>query len=141
MLERGPPAGVTGGGKVKMQETIAYVALQRLQSRYADIVTRRNWPELHDVMRADCVLTVDMIDREIEFDGPQAIGDFIASRKSSHKGSSQTLSALKSAAMRRLLASFLLLETIGAPAYPRINNAAPVRVAISITASGLNLPA
>ena len=80
MLERGPPAGVTGGGKVNVQETIAYVALQRLQNRYADIVIRQSWPELSELMRADCVVTVDMIDREIEFDGPQAIGDFIATQ-------------------------------------------------------------
>jgi hypothetical protein len=61
-----------------VQETIAYVALQRLQNHYADIVTRRSWAELHDLMRADCVVTVDVIDRQIEFDGPQAIGEFIA---------------------------------------------------------------
>ncbi len=78
MQKRSPPAAVTGGEEAKVQETIAYVALQRLQNRYADIVTRRSWPELHDVMRADCVVTVDRVDREIEFDGPQAIGEFIA---------------------------------------------------------------
>jgi hypothetical protein len=63
-----------------VQETIAYLAIQRLQNRYADIVTRRSWPELQDLMRTDCVVTVDVIDRGIEFDGPLAIGDFIAAQ-------------------------------------------------------------
>ncbi|MEQ8841035.1 MAG: nuclear transport factor 2 family protein [Acidimicrobiales bacterium] len=58
-------------------EMIAYTAIRRLQNRYADIVTRRDWPELHEIMRPDCVVTVDVIDRAIDFDGPQAIGDFI----------------------------------------------------------------
>jgi len=60
-----------------MQETIDYIALRRLQNGYADIVTRRAWPELHEIFRADCVVTVDVVDRSMEFDGPQAIGDFI----------------------------------------------------------------
>ncbi|MEZ5166708.1 MAG: nuclear transport factor 2 family protein [Acidimicrobiales bacterium] len=64
-------------GSAALDETIAYVALRRLQSRYADIVTRRAWPEFHEIMRPDCVVTVDLIDRAIDFNGPQAIGDFI----------------------------------------------------------------
>jgi len=63
-----------------VQETIAYIAIRRLQNRYADIVTRRVWPELHEVMRASCVVTVDVVDRQIEFDGPGAIGDFIGTQ-------------------------------------------------------------
>ena len=37
------------------------------QNRYADIVTRRAWPELHEVMRPDCTVTVDLTDRAIDF--------------------------------------------------------------------------
>ncbi|MDW3219538.1 MAG: nuclear transport factor 2 family protein [Acidimicrobiales bacterium] len=59
-------------------ELAAYTAVRRTQDRYADIVTRRAWPELHEIMRADCVITVDLVDRAIDFNGPQAIGDFIA---------------------------------------------------------------
>lgn len=59
-------------------ETIAYTELRRLQNRYADIVTRRAWPELHEIMRADCVITVNLVDDEIHFHGPQEIGDFIS---------------------------------------------------------------
>ena len=60
-----------------MAETIAYTAIRRVQDRYADIVTRRAWPELADVMRPDCRITVDLLDRAIDFHGPGEIGDFI----------------------------------------------------------------
>jgi hypothetical protein len=60
-----------------VQETIAYIAIRRLQSRYADIVTRRAWPELRDVIRASCLVTVNTVDREMQFSGPGPIGDFI----------------------------------------------------------------
>ena len=61
----------------ELAETVAHSRLQRLQNRYADIVTRRAWPELHEIMRADCVITVNLVDDEIHFHGPQEIGDFI----------------------------------------------------------------
>ena len=34
-------------------EAAAYVALRRVQNHYADIVTRRAWPELHGIMSPD----------------------------------------------------------------------------------------
>ncbi len=37
------------------------VALWRLQSRYADIVTRRAWPELGEVFRADTTVHIDTV--------------------------------------------------------------------------------
>jgi hypothetical protein len=61
----------------RLAETIEYVAVRRLQDRYADIVNRRTWEELHEVMRPDCRLTLDLGDRELAFDGPGAIGGFI----------------------------------------------------------------
>jgi hypothetical protein len=61
----------------RLAETIEYVAVRRLQDRYADIVNRRTWDELHEVMRPDCRLTLDLGDRELAFDGPGAIGGFI----------------------------------------------------------------
>ena len=64
----------------ELDEVVAYIALRRLQSRYADIVTRRAWPELSEIMRPDCVITVDLVDRAIDFDGPTKIGDFIAAQ-------------------------------------------------------------
>lgn len=60
-----------------LAELAAYIGVRRTQDRYADIVTRRAWAELHDIMRPGCTITVDLIDRAIDFDGPQAIGDFI----------------------------------------------------------------
>ena len=48
----------------RLAETIEYVAVRRLQDRYADIVNRRTWDELHEVMRPDCTLTLDLGDRD-----------------------------------------------------------------------------
>ena len=64
----------------RMAETVEYVALRRLQNRYADIVTRRAWAELHDIMRPDCSLSLDLGDDTKRFDGPGAIGDFIGAQ-------------------------------------------------------------
>lgn len=64
----------------ELAEMIAYTKLCRLQSRYADIVTRRVWDEMHEIMRPDCVVTVDLVDHSIDFNGPQAIGDFIGTQ-------------------------------------------------------------
>ena len=52
-------------------------SVRRLHHAYADIVTRRAWPELHDVMRPTCTLDLDLGDRTMLFDGPGAIGEFI----------------------------------------------------------------
>ncbi|MEM7139768.1 MAG: nuclear transport factor 2 family protein [Actinomycetota bacterium] len=60
-----------------LAETAAYTAIRRTQNRYADIVTRRAWPELATIMRSDCRITVDLLDRAIDFHGPTEIGDFI----------------------------------------------------------------
>jgi hypothetical protein len=64
----------------RLAETIEYVAIRRLQDRYADIVNRRTWQELHEVMRPGCRLTLDLGDTEKAFDGPAAIGDFIGTQ-------------------------------------------------------------
>jgi hypothetical protein len=61
----------------RVAETVEYVALRRLQNRYADIVTRRAWAELHEIMRPTCTLDLDLGDRTMRYDGPGAIGDFI----------------------------------------------------------------
>jgi hypothetical protein len=62
----------------EIAEMAAYVALRRLQSRYADIVTRRSWGELAEIMRRDCSVVVDTLDRQFTFVGPDETGDFIA---------------------------------------------------------------
>jgi len=63
----------------RLADTVEYVAIRRVQDRYADIVNRRTWSELHEVMRPGCTLTLDLGDKDLVFDGPGAIGDFIGS--------------------------------------------------------------
>jgi hypothetical protein len=60
-------------------ETDDVVALWRLQSRYADVITRRAWPELHEVFLPDTAVHVDTVTappRTIV--GPEAFGAFVA---------------------------------------------------------------
>ena len=59
------------------QETVDYVALQRLQSRYADIVNRRAWPELAQIFVPDIRVTLDVRDHTVELNGPTEVGEFI----------------------------------------------------------------
>jgi hypothetical protein len=55
------------------------VALQRLHAAYADVVTRRAWPELANLLRPGCVLTLDLVTSPARtFTGATAIGEFIA---------------------------------------------------------------
>lgn len=55
------------------------VALWRLQSRYADVVTRRAWPELHDLFLPDTTVHIDTVTGpEREVVGPEAFGAFVA---------------------------------------------------------------
>ena len=64
---------------VNLTEALHQGQISRTQ--YADIVTRRAWSELHEIMRADCLVTVDIRDRgSLDFDGPQAIGGFIGAQ-------------------------------------------------------------
>jgi SnoaL-like protein len=61
-----------------MDETADYVAIQRLQNAYADVVTRRDWPELAELFRPDAEVQVDTRRGEpLRFVGPDALGDFI----------------------------------------------------------------
>ncbi|MEY2434515.1 MAG: hypothetical protein QOC92_4240, partial [Acidimicrobiaceae bacterium] len=60
-------------------ETDDVVALWRLQSTYADIITRRAWPELHDVFRPDTTVHVDVVTGPVRtFEGPDAFGTFVS---------------------------------------------------------------
>jgi hypothetical protein len=61
------------------QETIDYIAVCRLQSAYADSVTRRAWPELDELFLPSATITVDTVTNDpIEIVGPGALGDFIS---------------------------------------------------------------
>ena len=72
-MEPTTPSPATPG----LAEALAYVELQRLQSRYADVVTRRAWGELADFVRADCPIVVDVRHTKFEFTGPTEYGQFI----------------------------------------------------------------
>src|SRR6476620_2761560 len=54
------------------------VALGRLQTRYADVISRRAFPELIDLFRSDAVVTIDTVTRsERRIVGPADLGAFI----------------------------------------------------------------
>lgn len=60
-------------------ETDDVVALWRLQSRYADVVTRRAWPELHQVFLPDTAVHLDTVTSPARtIVGPEAFGAFVA---------------------------------------------------------------
>ena len=62
-----------------MADTDDVVALWRLQSSYADIVTRRAWAELRDVFRPDTTVRVDTVTPEVRtLVGPDELGEFVA---------------------------------------------------------------
>ena len=59
-------------------ETARYVAVRRLQNRYADVVTRRAWAELAEVFLPDAVVELDTRAGDVlRLEGPGAVGDFI----------------------------------------------------------------
>lgn len=62
----------------RLAETVAYTAIQRLESRYADVVTRRAWDELAELVRAGCPIVVDVRHKKFELTGPIEYGEFIA---------------------------------------------------------------
>jgi hypothetical protein len=60
------------------RETIDYVAITRVQARYADVVNRRAWPELGELFTADAPIRVDTVTAPAhDFVGPVALGEFI----------------------------------------------------------------
>ncbi len=55
-----------------------YLAITRLQARYADVVNRRAWPELVALFEPAAIVRVDTVTAAAhEFVGPVALGDFI----------------------------------------------------------------
>jgi len=59
-------------------ELLDYIALRRLQNRYADLVTRQAWSELTEIFRPTCTLDLALGDRNETVTGPAAIGHFIS---------------------------------------------------------------
>jgi len=57
---------------------LARSEVERLQFRYADVVTRRAWPELRDLFQPDAPIVVDTLTRApIHLTGPTELGEFI----------------------------------------------------------------
>ncbi|MBV9486990.1 MAG: nuclear transport factor 2 family protein, partial [Frankiaceae bacterium] len=62
-----------------MSETDDVVALWRLQATYADIVTRRAWPDLNTVFRPDVTIELDTMTSDLRrFIGPDQFVDFVS---------------------------------------------------------------
>jgi hypothetical protein len=61
------------------QETIDYIAVNRLQHAYADIATRRAWAELDEIFIPDIPISIDLRDREpYVFDDRDAFREFVS---------------------------------------------------------------
>jgi len=61
-------------------DTATYIAVTRLQAGYADVVTRRAWPQLDALFLPDAPIRIDTVTRPaIELGGPQQLGEFISS--------------------------------------------------------------
>src|SRR5262245_6994813 len=58
-------------------DALAYVAITRLQSAYADLATRRAWDELDALAVGDAAFTFTLpTGQTIELVGPRALGEF-----------------------------------------------------------------
>jgi hypothetical protein len=61
-------------------EMADFIAIQRLQASYADIVTRRQWSELEQIFLPHATVTIDVHDgTPFVLRSPQGIGEFIGS--------------------------------------------------------------
>src|SRR3954454_16868118 len=60
-------------------DALAYLAITRLQARYADVVNRRAWAELEPLFVADAPIRIDTVTKPVvERDGAAALGAFIS---------------------------------------------------------------
>ncbi len=60
------------------RDALDYLAICRLLARYADVVTRRAWPELEELFAPDASVTVDtQVGDPIELVGAMRVGEFI----------------------------------------------------------------
>ena len=59
-------------------DALAYLAITRLQSAYADVITRREWPELEPLFVPDAPIHVDTVSAPVlELAGAEALGRFV----------------------------------------------------------------
>jgi hypothetical protein len=68
-----------GDSSLVTDDALAYLAITRLHAAYADVVTRRAWPELEPLFVPDAPIHVDTVTRPaIDMVGAAALGAFIA---------------------------------------------------------------
>ena len=61
-----------------LRDTVDHLAINRLQARYADVVTRRAWEELAELFLPDAPVHIDTVTREpFQVTGPDELGTFI----------------------------------------------------------------
>jgi hypothetical protein len=61
-----------------LEETVSYVAIQRLLAAYADAVNRRAWGEFSTLFLEDARIDVTPSQRKaLQLEGPEALGRFI----------------------------------------------------------------
>jgi len=57
---------------------VDHVGITRLQSAYADVVTRRSWGELAELFLPDATVRIDTVTRDpFELRGPDELGTFV----------------------------------------------------------------
>ena len=62
----------------ELRDAVDEVAVRALIANYADVVNRREWPELEALFVADALITIDLRDRAaLAVEGPTALGEFI----------------------------------------------------------------
>lgn len=60
------------------EDAPGYVAITRLQAAYADVVTRRAWPELEELFFARAPIHIDRVTGPvIQLSGPRELGQFV----------------------------------------------------------------
>ena len=60
-------------------DALAYLAVTRLYAAYADVVTRRAWPELEALFVPGAPIHIDRVNAPaLEIEGPAAFGEFVA---------------------------------------------------------------
>jgi SnoaL-like domain len=70
-----PPAGSSDAA---LHEVVDYVGVRRLQAAYADVVSRRAWPELEPLFVPGCEIVVDRRSGEpLVLAGAAALGAFV----------------------------------------------------------------
>jgi hypothetical protein len=71
-------AGTGDPEQDQVRETVDHLAINRLQARYADTVTRRAWAELAELFLPDAPVHIDTVSREpFDLTGPDEVGRFI----------------------------------------------------------------